>query len=75
MLGAYVKNIRMHTALPIGIGFGVSKPEHVREIGGYADAVIVGSAIIKVMEANLGKPDMLERVGQFVSSLKEATRS
>lgn len=74
LLGSYVKKIREHTALPVGIGFGISKPEQVRKVSDYADAVIVGSAIIKVIEANLGKPDMIQRVGEFVRSLKEATR-
>ena len=75
MLASYVDQIRRFSQLPVGIGFGISKPEHIREVGRYADAVIVGSAIIKVMEASMGKPDMLDRVAEFVGSLKEATRS
>ncbi len=72
-LKTYIDKIKKFTALPVGIGFGISKPEHIRELAGYADAMIVGSAIIKVLEANLGKPDMLDRVGHFVRSLKDAT--
>jgi len=73
MIEEYVLKIRTLTQMPIGIGFGISKPEHVREIAAYADAVIVGSAIIKIVEKNLGKNDMLERVGKFVRSLKNET--
>jgi tryptophan synthase alpha chain len=74
MIGRYVTRIRKYTSLPIGIGFGISKPDHVHQVATYAEAVIVGSAIIKVIEANLGKPEMLKKVGQFVGSLKDATR-
>ena len=69
----YILDIRKHTKLPVGIGFGISKPEHVREVSAYSDAVIVGSAIIKQIEANIDKPDMFDKVGGFVRSLKEAT--
>jgi tryptophan synthase alpha chain len=74
MMEAAVDKIRKFTSLPVGIGFGVSRPEHVREISRYADAVIVGSAIIKEAEAHAGKPDMLAKVGAFVKDLKQATR-
>ncbi len=74
MMEVSVNKIRQFTKLPVGIGFGVSSPEHVREIAGFADAVIVGSAIIKQLEAHAGMPDMLSKVGSFVKQLKEATR-
>jgi tryptophan synthase alpha chain len=73
MMEASVDTIRTFTDLPVGIGFGVSRPEHVREISRFADAVIVGSAIIKEVEAHAGKPDLLSHVGSFVRQLKEAT--
>lgn len=47
---ALVREIRRHTQLPIALGFGVSTAEQVREISGYADAVVVGSAIVSAME-------------------------
>jgi len=72
MAGA-IARIRRFTSLPIGVGFGVSSPEHVREISGYADAIIVGSAIIKKIEELHGQPDLLKQVGLFVSTLKKAT--
>jgi tryptophan synthase alpha chain len=74
MMEVSVNKIKQFTDLPVGIGFGVSRPEHVREISRFADAVIVGSAIIKQVEANAGKPGMLVSVGAFVRELKQATR-
>jgi len=74
MIGSSIDKIRTFTKLPIGIGFGISTPEQVREVARYSDAVIVGSALIKVIEDNLGDPDMVQKVGEFMSSLKEATR-
>jgi len=72
-LGEYVARVRSHSTLPVGIGFGISSPEHVREIAGYADAVIVGSAIIRIIEEYRDSNELLGRVGDFIRSLKDAT--
>lgn len=74
MMDASVAKIRNYSSLPVGIGFGVSRPEQVKQISQYADAIIVGSAIIKLVEQHIGKQDMIEKVGQFVRSLKDGTR-
>ena len=68
-----VARIRKYTTLPVGIGFGISQPAHVRSLAPFADAVIVGSALIKIIESRLGKPDMLKHLATFVRSLKKAT--
>lgn len=73
-MDAAVARIRKYTHLPVGIGFGISRPDHVRTIATYADAVIVGSALIKTMEPLLEKPNMLRRVEKFVRLLKQATK-
>lgn len=57
-----VKRIQAHTELPIAVGFGISKPEHVREIGALADGVVVGSALVKIIEENLDQPAELPRL-------------
>lgn len=72
-LGNYISRVKQYTNLPVGIGFGISRPEQVREVGTYSDAVIVGSAIIKLIEENRGKTDMILTVGNFVRELKNAT--
>jgi tryptophan synthase alpha chain len=45
-----VKSLRKFTALPIAVGFGVSNAEHVKAIGEFADAAVVGSVIVRLIE-------------------------
>lgn len=53
-VSAAVARIKRHTALPIGVGFGVRTPEHARAIAaGGADAVVIGSALIDALKASL----------------------
>lgn len=60
-----VARIRKYTTLPVAVGFGVSKPEHVQAIGKLAEGVIVGSALVKVIEENLETPKVIpQRVGE-----------
>ncbi len=62
-----VKRIRRHTKLPIAAGFGVSSPDQLTQMGRFADAVVVGSAVMELVERNPAKaPDV---VGQFVRKL------
>jgi len=69
-LAALVAGIRSRTDLPVAVGFGVSKPEHVRQVWALADGAIVGSALVKVIGEHAGQPDLPERVEQFVRSLR-----
>jgi Tryptophan synthase alpha chain len=62
------------TDKPLAVGFGISTPDHVRLVSRLADGVIVGSAIVSLLEREAGRRDLLERAGAFVASLKEATR-
>jgi tryptophan synthase alpha chain len=70
---ALVRRIRAHTTLPIALGFGISRPEHVAEVGTYADAAVVGSAIVALIAENRGSPALAGRVEDYVRSLKGAT--
>jgi len=72
-LSGYLDRIRKFSDLPIGVGFGISRPEHVREVIRYSDAVIVGSAIINKIEQNISNPEMINIVGAFIRELKDAT--
>lgn len=49
-IGALVARLRKHTTLPICVGFGVSTAEHARQVAAHADGVIVGSAIVSIIE-------------------------
>jgi tryptophan synthase alpha chain len=50
-----VERLRRFTKLPIAVGFGISGPEHFRSVGRFADAAVVGSALVQAMEENPGK--------------------
>lgn len=65
-----IRKIRLHTSLPVAVGFGVSKPVHLRQIWSQAEGAVVGSAIVSCIEQNLDQPDLVERVGAFVRWLK-----
>jgi tryptophan synthase alpha chain len=61
--------------IPLAVGFGISKPEHVRAIlGAGADGVIVGSSIVNIVASGKPEPEMLEELEDYVSTLKSATR-
>jgi tryptophan synthase alpha chain len=64
-----VQRIRRHTPTPICVGFGISQPAQAREAAAVADGVIVGSAIVKLIEET---PTALDRIGVFVRALRAA---
>ena len=64
-----VQRIRSVSDLPVGVGFGISTAEQVRAVWRFADAAVVGSAIVRKIE-NLGdSPELVNRVGEFARSL------
>ena len=66
-----VRRIRAVSALPVALGFGISKPEHVREVGQWADAAVVGSALVSVIaEAGAVDRSRHTRVEEYVRWLK-----
>ena len=67
-----VERVRRHSNLPIAVGFGISKPEHVRDVWSYADGAVVGTRLVLEIENNLGTPQMVEKVAQLARELKEA---
>jgi tryptophan synthase alpha chain len=68
-LSDYLAKVRALTNLPLGVGFGISTPEQVRQISQIAEAVVIGSALVE--KARQSTPQQLT---QFVRSLKTATK-
>jgi tryptophan synthase alpha chain len=66
-----VKRLKRFTKLPVALGFGVSTPEHVRAVSEFADAAVVGSAIVALVERTLAA-DAAKAVGEFVRALRGA---
>jgi len=67
-----VRRIRRFTDMPLALGFGISTPEHVAEVGAYADAAVVGSALVALIAEASGTPDLISRVEDYVGSLRAA---
>jgi tryptophan synthase alpha chain len=63
--------MRKFSSLPIAVGFGISNAQQVADVHRYADAVVVGSAIVAEIERLNGAPDLAERIGQFVAELQD----
>ena len=64
-----VARMRDFTSLPIAVGFGISTVGQVRDVQRYADAVVVGSAIVAEMERLGNAPDVAQKIGEFTRAL------
>jgi tryptophan synthase alpha chain len=67
-----VKRLKQFTKLPIALGFGISTPAHVQTVAGFADAAVIGSAIVGLVEKTPAA-DAPRAVGDFVRSLRQGT--
>jgi tryptophan synthase alpha chain len=67
-----VERLRKYTKLPIALGFGISTPEQFAEVGRFADAAVIGSAIVQRIEQNPGREAVA--VAEFLSSLTTTTQ-
>ncbi|HKX00407.1 MAG TPA: tryptophan synthase subunit alpha [Bryobacteraceae bacterium] len=65
-----VRAVRAVTKLPLAVGFGISRPEHVAELGKQVEAVAVGSAIVHLIERNLDNPSLEIQLESFARELK-----
>ncbi|MCD6197127.1 MAG: tryptophan synthase subunit alpha [Deltaproteobacteria bacterium] len=78
-----LNGIKQLTNKPVAVGFGISKPAQVSMLSAVTDGIIVGSAIVKLIEAHTIKqgndlkagPDLVKKVGEFIGELKEATKT
>lgn len=65
-----VRSMRAVTHLPLAVGFGISRPEHVAELGNQVEAVVVGSAIVSVIERHAENSSLEGQLESFVRELK-----
>lgn len=66
-----VTRMRQFSSLPIAVGFGISNAEQVADVHRYADAVVIGSAIVAEMERLSDAPDIAQRIGEFVTGFQD----
>ncbi len=73
-LAGKVSAVKAHSRLPVVVGFGISTPDQAREAARHADGVVVGSAVVRLVESHEGEPRarLVGAVGDFVASLKGA---
>src|SRR5437867_13101960 len=73
-LEAQIRTLRRLTTKPVCVGFGIGHPDQVAAVGRLADGVIVGSAIVRLIEERAGTPTLVKDVGEFIASLKAPLR-
>ncbi len=71
---ANLKQLKQITRKPIGVGFGISSPEHVQRLVPYADGIVVGSAIVRIIEKGQNPDEICAKVGKFIQDLAQATK-
>ena len=75
LLKKQVTNLKKETDIPIGIGFGIKRPDQARKISEFSDAIVVGSSLIEnIMDnyKNNNEDDVLLKVSEYIKSLKAA---
>lgn len=70
-----VARMRELTDVPLAVGFGISTPQHVEEVARIADGVVVGSALVRFIEANAEAPDLPARLETFTRHLTSPLRT
>ncbi len=68
-LAKEIRQIKKKLPLPLAVGFGISTPEQVKEVGKLADGVVVGSALVRLVEEHGGESDLAERLEARVREL------
>lgn len=67
-----VSAIKAKVKLPVLVGFGISGPEQAREVAQYSDGVIIGSAIVKLIESHSNPVERNQKIAEFISGIKKA---
>jgi tryptophan synthase alpha chain len=69
-----IKRIRTVTQLPLVVGFGISTPQQAQEIAPYADGIVIGSAVVKMIEEHGDKFDLVTHVAHYAKEIKAASQ-
>ena len=69
-----VNKIRKITKLPLAVGFGISNSKQAQEISGIADGIVIGSAVVRLIDENKSNPDLVKIVSDYASEIKKAMR-
>lgn len=72
-LKSLVDTIKSASGVPVVIGFGISKPEHVKQVTEFADGAVVGSALVSIVDKSTSPAEAVEQAGNFVKELKKGT--
>jgi len=73
-LNKWINFLQTYTDKPLAVGFGISTPEQAGQVAKMADGVIVGSALVSLIEQNTEKADLLQLVGDFVQEMNKAIK-
>jgi tryptophan synthase alpha chain len=65
-----VEELKGMTSVPVGVGFGITTAEDARAVGAFADGVVVGSALVKIIAEHGQSEELLSRVSEFIVELK-----
>ena len=66
-----VEELKGMTEVPVGVGFGITTVDEARAVGEFADGVVVGSALVKIIAEYGQREELLPKVGEFIASLKQ----
>jgi tryptophan synthase alpha chain len=69
-----VTRLRQYTTTPIAVGFGISNTEHVRAVGAFADAAVIGSALVALIETS-ERSEVAKTIGSFLAGLREGRQT
>jgi tryptophan synthase alpha chain len=75
VLGPFVERVRAHTDLPLYVGFGISDDVRAREVVAFSDGVIIGSALIRLIQSARSEKQAVANVGTFLRRVKDAIAS
>jgi tryptophan synthase alpha chain len=69
-----VSKIRKITKLPLAVGFGISNPKQAQEIASIADGIVIGSAVVRLIDENKENIDLVKIVSKYIREIKDALR-